>query len=96
MQPRRFERFDPVTVRAAARVIRIGWLGRLSAAEIRCFILHLADLHPANGTSAAGPLTRLARRKAAQGDHGVPPIFRMRRCPRPVPGSGVPLVRKEA
>jgi hypothetical protein len=96
MQTRRFERFDPVTVRAAARVIRIGWLGRLSAAEVRCFILHLADLSPGNGTRAARPLTRLARRKAAQGDHGVPPIFRLRRTRRPVPGSGAALVRKAA
>jgi hypothetical protein len=96
MQPSRFERFDPVTVRAAARVIRIGWLGRLSAAEIRCFILHLADLHPANGTRAAGSLTRLAQRQAAFGDHGVPSAFRLRRCRRPVVGSGSVLVRKQS
>lgn len=96
MQPHRFERFDPVTVRAAARVIRIGWLGRLSAAEIRCFILHLADLHPANGTRAAGTLTQLARRKAALGHHGVPSAFRMHRCSRPEVSSGSVLVRKQA
>jgi len=93
MQPRRFERFDPVTVRAAARVIRVGWLGRVTSAEVRCFLQHLADFHPGQGQSAVGRLNRLARWRAALGDRGVPAPFRLRRVPRPQPTRGTTLVR---
>jgi len=93
MQPRRFERFDPVTVRAAARVIRVGWLGRVTPVEVRCFLQHLADFHPGQGTRAVGRLSRLARWRAAHGDMGVPAAFRLRRVPRPQPARGGALVR---
>jgi hypothetical protein len=95
MQARRFERFDPVTVRAAARVIRVGRLGRVSPAEVRCFLQHLADLHPGQGIRAVGRLHRLARWRASLGDRGVPPKFHMRRATRLLPSRGVSLVRSE-
>lgn len=95
MQARRFQRFDPVTVRAAARVVRVGWLGRVSPAEVQCFLRHLADLHPGQSARAAGRLCRLARWRAAFGDHGVPPKFHMRRTRRILPSRGVSLVRSE-
>lgn len=93
MQPRRFERFDPVTVRAAARVICVGQLGRVSPAEVQSFIQHLAALHPGYGTHSVNALTRLARRRAALGDRGVPTAFRLRRVSRPLVSRGGTLVR---
>jgi hypothetical protein len=96
MERRRFERFDPVTVRAAARVIRISWLGRVSEAEVFCYLLHLADLQPGHGPGAVHRLWRLGRHRAALGDRGVPTKFRLRRSVRSMPGSGLPLIRTAA
>jgi hypothetical protein len=94
MQPHRFERFDPVTVRAAARVLRVGRLGRITFPEVRCFLQHLADLHPGQrGAGAVGCLERLARWRASFGDPGVPAIFRLRRVSRPLVSRGTNLVR---
>lgn len=95
MNARRFERFDPVTVRAAARVIRVGWLGRVSPAEVRCFLQHLADLHPGPGVRSARRLERLARWRAALGDRGVPAKFHMHRTTRILPARGASLLRSE-
>lgn len=88
MQSRRFERFDPVTVRAAARVIRVGWQGRVTANEVRCFLRHLIDLHPGQRSQSVGRLTRLARWRAAMGDRGLPSTFHMHRTPRPLSSRG--------
>lgn len=96
MQPRRFERFEPVTIRAAARVIRISWLGRVSDAEVYCYLMHLADLQPGHGSAAVRRLGRIGRWRAALGDRGAPVNFRLRRSPRPMPGSGMVLKRRAA
>jgi hypothetical protein len=96
MQPSRFVRFEPVTIRAAARVIRISWLGRVSPAEVNCYLLHLADLHPGRGRSAVQRLARVGRWRAALGDQGVPNNFRLRRSSRAMPGSYVALERTAA
>lgn len=96
MQPRRFERFEPVTIRAAARVIRISWLGRVSPAEVQCYLLHLADLQPGRSRNAVQRLARVGRWRAALGDRGVPNNFRLRRSARAMPGSYVALERTAA
>ena len=81
-----FERFDPVTVRAATRVVRLGAVQHLPEWEVRYYLRELALMEPGAGRSAPRGLWRLARRRAAFGDGSVPAAGR-HRCERPVPAA---------
>lgn len=70
---RRYERFDPITVRAATRVVRMGRGGRLTGAEIRYYLGELAAMEGRRDAAARRALGRLARRRACLGRAGVRP-----------------------
>lgn len=72
---RRFERFDPVTVRAAARLVRYARCQRLSASAVETYLRELALLQPMSGPDAHRALERLARRAASLGRLGVSTPF---------------------
>jgi hypothetical protein len=67
----RFTRFEPVTVRAAARVAHLARLGRLSSLEERHLLHELAATARHARRVHAKALARLARRRAALGNTGV-------------------------
>jgi hypothetical protein len=62
---RRYERFEPITVRAAARVLQLQRAGVVSAEETRFYLRELAemDLHARRG--AFSSLARIAQRLIA-------------------------------
>ena len=72
---RRFQRFDPVTVRAAARLVRYARCQRLSASAVETYLRELALLQPLSSPDAHLALERLARRAAALGRLGVSTPF---------------------
>ncbi len=72
---RRFNRFDPVTVRAAARLVTMGECGRLAPYEVAHYLRELADMVSAAQRGSHLSLGRLARLRAAFG--------RTRLYPRP-------------
>ena len=79
---KRFERFDPVTVGAATRVVRLGAARHLPEWEVRYYLRELALMEPGAGWSAHRRLWRLARRRAAVGCGGVQPSTGRHRCER--------------
>ena len=68
---RRFDRFDPVTIRAAARVIRMGTRGHLSQCDVAAYIEELAHIDTSGQPGAHRSLWRLARRRSELGRNGV-------------------------
>lgn len=67
----KFNRFDPVTVRAAARLVRLEQLGRLHPGELDWYLRELAMLSAGAALPATRELRRLATRQAAFGRTGV-------------------------
>ncbi len=65
---KRYERFEPVTVRAAARLLRAGRTGLLSAAEADFYLEELVALDAHAGPGARPGLRRLAQRAARGGN----------------------------
>lgn len=76
---RRFERFDPVTVRAAARLVRFAQAQQLSAEGLDVYLRELALLQPLARPKAHQALARLARRLASFGRLGVSTPFNKQR-----------------
>lgn len=71
MQPKRtLFRFEPVTVRAAARVVSLGLRGELSPGEMAFYVAELARMEPGARPGSPRRLARLARRRAAFGRAG--------------------------
>lgn len=62
---RRFERFHPMTVRAAGRLARLAQGGQLSRREIDCYLRELVAMEPRSSEQAVRRLKRLARWRAA-------------------------------
>ncbi len=76
---RRFTRFDPITVRAAARLLRFAEAYGLSRAGTRAYLQELTLLERHAGADAHRGLERLARRRTVPGGPGLPvPIRRIR------------------
>ena len=65
---KRYERFEPVTVRAAARLLKAGRAGLLFAAEAEFYLEELVALDAHAGSGARPGLRRLARRAARGGN----------------------------
>ena len=80
---RRYERFEPVTVRAAARLAHLSHNGRIPREEISAYFRNLASLDPHAGPAAPERLHRLARRRSTLGSTGAPSQFGMARVRRP-------------
>ncbi|MFN3652550.1 MAG: hypothetical protein ACK47B_23480 [Armatimonadota bacterium] len=82
-QESRYYRFDPITVRAAARVVRLGDAGRLGLADVKHCIAELAWMD-ADGQSRWTPalfraLYHRARRHSAFARVGAPRGFTLQR-----------------
>jgi hypothetical protein len=75
-------RFDPITVRAATRLVRLAEAGRLPSWEVSHYLRELAAMEPGAGARARHRLYRMAHRRAALGNAGVAPVFRLRRLSR--------------
>ena len=89
MQPAAcFIRFDPVTVRAAARVLHLRRLERLSAAEARSYLWNLAAMDPHACADDVRSLYRVAARRAALGNTGIASAPAGRKRASRVRGSG--------
>jgi hypothetical protein len=67
----KFHRFRPVTVRAAARLVTLERLGRLTGDEARLYFRALALTEPGVAAGAHERLRRLAQRRSAFGRTGV-------------------------
>ncbi len=67
----RFHRFRPVTVRAAARLVTLEALGRVSGDEAQLYFRALALTEPGVADGAHERLRRLAQRRSAFGRTGV-------------------------
>lgn len=76
---RRYVRFEPITIRAAARVVHLGRLGCLLPGEVTFYARELACLDAHAGPSAAPVLVRLATRLSALGLTGLAPVVVLRR-----------------
>ena len=72
----RYERFEPVTVRAAARVVRLGRARLLSEGEVAFYVRELALLDRYDGAPAA--LWKAARWRSAFGGTRAPSGVRFR------------------
>lgn len=68
---KRYERFEPVTVRAAARLLRAGRTGLLTAAEADFYLAELVALDTFAGHGARPGLRRLAQRTARGGNRAL-------------------------
>jgi hypothetical protein len=68
----RYERFEPITVRAAARVLHLQRTGIVTPAEARFYLQELTamDAHAAPGSSPS--LARLAERRLPNGPAARP------------------------
>jgi hypothetical protein len=89
----RHYRFQPLTVRAATRALRMGQCGRLSEVEVIYCLQALAGLEPHARLDSGEALLRLARRAAALYHAGAPrPTGRHRRqvASRTVPAVELP------
>src|SRR5262245_3828858 len=62
---RRYQRFEPITVRAAVRVLQLQRAGVLSAAEAQFYLGELAAMDRHAGWNAFPILARRARRRVA-------------------------------
>lgn len=67
----RFHRFRPVTVRAAARLVTLETLGRVTGDEAQLYFRALALTEPGVAENAHESLRRLAQRRSAFGRTGV-------------------------
>ncbi len=72
-------RFEPLTVRAAARIVDLATAGSLPHWDARGYVRHLASTDRYAGYEASRALYRLARRRAAHGNTGVRRPFRLQR-----------------
>lgn len=72
-------RFEPLTVRAAARIVDLATAGSVAHWDARAYVLHLASTDRYAGSEASRALYRLARRRAAHGHTGVRRPFRLER-----------------
>jgi hypothetical protein len=79
---KRFQRFDPVTVGAATRVVRLGAVQHLPKWEVQYYLRELALMEPGATEHAHRRLWRLARRRAALGGGGVQAKAGRYRCER--------------
>ena len=65
----RYQRFEPVTVRAAARVLQLQRVGIVSACEARFYLQELADMDEHAGRGAYHTLLRMAQRHLTSRPH---------------------------
>jgi hypothetical protein len=72
-------RFEPLTVRAAARIVDLATAGCVEHWDARAYVQHLASTDRYAGYEASRALYRLARRRAAHGNTGVRRPFRLQR-----------------
>ena len=72
-------RFEPLTVRAAARIVDLASAGSLAHWDARAYVQHLASTDRYAGYESSQALYRLARRRAAHGNTGVRRPFRLER-----------------
>lgn len=72
-------RFEPLTVRTAARILDLASTGSLSRWDARAYVQHLASTDRYAGYQASRSLYRLAKRRAAHGHTGVRRPFRLER-----------------
>src|SRR5579872_1227793 len=84
---RRYDRFDPITVRAASRLVALWETRHLASWELDAYLRELAALVPGLGADAARPLKRIARRRSALGLAVIPNSFRNGRRLGRMPGS---------
>jgi len=77
-RPNRYFRFEPVTVRAASRIARLGQLGQLPEHHARFYVRELSVMEPKAGSPAGGRLYRLALRRAELGHTPLGPASRQR------------------
>jgi hypothetical protein len=84
---RRFERFDPITVRAAARMVQYRRLGRLECWELRYYLSELTELARHSAPDSFQRLGRIALRMATLGQSGIPAPCSLQRRPRALPKS---------
>jgi hypothetical protein len=75
----RRHRFEPLTVRAAARIVDLAFTGSLAQWDARAYVQHLASTDRFAGGESSRALYRLARRRAAHGHTGVRRPFRLQR-----------------
>ncbi|MGV3720577.1 MAG: hypothetical protein ACO1SX_06665 [Actinomycetota bacterium] len=61
----RYDRFEPITVRAATRVLQLQQAGVVTAPEARFYLSELVTMDRHAGPGALRSLTRLAQRHAA-------------------------------
>jgi len=80
-EERRYFRFEPLTVRAAARVVYLEQTGRLPLRDVRFYLRELSVMEPRAGGRARHRLRQLAERRAALGHTGVTLPARRRRQP---------------
>jgi hypothetical protein len=80
----RYAHFEPVTVRAAARVIHLAEGGRVSRWDATYYVQQLAAIDAlATHAGAVPALRRLARWRSAFGRTGAPSTVRSQRSSRP-------------
>ena len=65
----RYQRFEPVTVRAAARVLQLQRVGIVTAGEARFYLQELADMDEHAGRGAYITLHRMAQRHLTSRPH---------------------------
>jgi hypothetical protein len=83
MRPKnRFERFQPLTVRAAARIIRLSEAGRIPRWEVEHYLRELVATDAFASRNSHGALRRLADWWASFGNTGASGPFRMRQLRR--------------
>jgi hypothetical protein len=98
---RRFERCDPITVRAAARVLRLGRSGVILPGDMLFYIRMLASFENGGRPVSEVALGALAERRSVLARTGAPARFGLTRRPcRPaLPGGravGCPQRRQAA
>ena len=79
MPEKRFYRFDPVTVRAAARIVRFDRSGRFAWWEARFYLRELAAIDGHRTRGASRKLASLASRCASLALPGTRPYRSLRR-----------------
>jgi len=69
---KRYQRFEPVTVRAATRVVRMGRMGRINRGEVVHYLRLLAAMDSHAGPRSGPALRRLAKRRASLHSEAIP------------------------
>jgi hypothetical protein len=67
--PPRYQRFEPVTVRAAARILQLQRVGIVTAEETRFYLRELADMDEHASRGAYSTLLRMAQRHLTSRPH---------------------------